>query len=170
MSIGGSQRVMLRFRVLFPAFILPVMVAVGVLWLGQSGARATQLLVHQPLTLHGGPGTAFSVLATLASGTKVDVLWCNAEATWCLVEDGAVEGWAPRAELITRDASSTQPPTGRVPPSDATASNVTGTDGPTASIVESTASANAGGINGGAALAPGGSRTGVSLGLSVKQN
>jgi uncharacterized protein YraI len=84
-----------------------MLLAVGALWLGHgAAARATQLLVHQPLTLHGGPGTAFSVLATLASGTKVEVLWCNAKASWCLVENGDVEGWAPRAELITHDASS----------------------------------------------------------------
>jgi uncharacterized protein YraI len=87
-----------------------VLLAIGVLWLGHGAARATQLLVHQPLTLHGGPGTAFSVLATLASGTKVEVLWCNAQASWCLVENGEVEGWAPRAELITHDASSAPAP------------------------------------------------------------
>jgi uncharacterized protein YraI len=98
---------MLRLRVPLLALFVPVLLAVGVLWLGHgTTARATQLLVHQPLTLHGGPGTAFSVLATLASGTKVEVLWCNAQASWCLVENGEVEGWAPRAELITHDASS----------------------------------------------------------------
>jgi uncharacterized protein YraI len=107
MSIGGSQRVMLRLRVPLLVLFVPVLMAVGLLWLGHgAAARATQLLVHQPLTLHGGPGTAFSVLATLASGTRVEVLWCNAQASWCLVENGDVEGWAPRAELITHDASS----------------------------------------------------------------
>jgi len=136
---------MLRFRVLFFTLILPLVLAVGVLWLGHGSARATQLLVHQPLTLHGGPGSAFSVLATLASGTKVEVLWCNAEASWCLVDNGEVEGWAPRAELITRDASANQPASGKASSSGATASSGGGASAPAASVVGPPASPNTGG-------------------------
>jgi hypothetical protein len=142
MSTGGTQRVMSRFRVPLLALVVPLVLAVGLLWLGPSAARATQLLVHQPLTLHGGPGTAFSVLATLASGTKVEVLWCNAQASWCLVENGEVEGWAPRAELITHDASSAQSPDDKAPASGTAAAGslVTNTGGPAGSIVESSIS------------------------------
>jgi hypothetical protein len=137
---------MLRFRVPLLALLLPLVLAVGVLWLGHGAARATQLLVHQPLTLHGGPGTAFSVLATLASGAKVEVLWCNAQANWCLVENEEIEGWAPRAELITRDASSARP-RGNAPPASPMASNslAAGTSGPAASIVAPAMSGASGG-------------------------
>jgi uncharacterized protein YraI len=179
MSTGGSRRVTLRFRVLLFAFVLPLVVAVGVLWLGQGGARATQLLVHQPLTLHGGPGAAFSVLATLASGTKVEVLWCNAEASWCLVENGEVEGWAPRAELITRDASSTRSGN-NASPTGATASNslATAAGGPAASIVGPPMAANSGAGNApdpqlslpAAAVSAAISPAGVSASLSIKQS
>jgi len=156
---------MLRFRVPLLALIVPLALAVGVLWLGAGGARATQLLVHQPLTLHGGPGTAFSVLATLASGTKVEVLWCNAQASWCLVENGEVEGWAPRAELITRDASSAEPPD-KASGGAAPGSLVTDTLGPARSIVESSISGNTG-PPAAAVVAAGQSGSGSTTGLHL---
>lgn len=178
MSIGGSQPMVLRFRVPLLALLLPVVLVFGVLLLGHGAARATQLLVHQPLTLHGGPGTAFSVLATLSSGTKVEVLWCNAQASWCLVENGDIEGWAPRAELITHDASSTRPTDGASPAgADVSHPLTAGADGPAVSIVGRQTAANSDATNtsdppvdlSGAAISAAVSPSGISLSLSAGQ-
>ena len=99
---GSSWRVWMRVRVSLFAVVLPLAVALGLILFGMPGARATQIIAHGPLNLYGGPGDAFSVLATVAAGTKVEVLWCNAEANWCLVQDDAAEGWAPRDALIMK--------------------------------------------------------------------
>lgn len=178
---GSSRRVGIRVRVSLLTLIVPLTMALGLMLLGSSGVRATQILAHAPLTLYGGPGDAFSVLATLAAGAKVEILWCNAEATWCRVQNDSVEGWAPRDALVTKKGGDTGPAGG---PSSAPVTNslVSGTDGATASIVgpspppggsQQSSSPSAGtsigtaSSTGGETAGSAGTSTGVSVSVSV---
>jgi uncharacterized protein YgiM (DUF1202 family) len=167
---GSSPHVAVQFRVLLVALILPLMVVLGGLLLGIGGARATQVVAHQPLTLYGGPSDAFSALATIATGAKVEILWCNAEATWCLVQNSGAEGWVPRGDLVTKNASSAEPSAGTGASSaPATADSlVKGGDAPAASVVGPSTSAegsvetsSAGSVHVGASVG------GVSVGVTV---
>jgi uncharacterized protein YraI len=153
---GSSRRMWMRVRVSLFTVILPLAVALGLVLFGVPGARATQILVHGPLSLYGGPGEAFSVLATVAAGAKVEVLWCNAEASWCLVQNGAAEGWAPRDALVTKGGGGTN--------GSHTTSGAS-TDGATASIVGPSPPATSSvGTNIGASPGSAGVSAGVSIG------
>lgn len=70
------------------------------LMVGVTAVPASELNAHTPLTLRSGPGERFGVHSTLQPGARIDVLWCNAEATWCLVQgEGNGQGWAPITKL-----------------------------------------------------------------------
>jgi len=62
-------------------------------------ARATEIYIHDTVTLHAGPGERFATVSTLGAGEQITVLWCNS-ANWCRVQTNLFEGWAPMAELI----------------------------------------------------------------------
>jgi uncharacterized protein YgiM (DUF1202 family) len=68
--------------------------------LGVSAAGATEINAHAPLVLHGGPGESFPVRSRIEPGRAISVLWCNGDATWCLVRYGdGQQGWAPISSL-----------------------------------------------------------------------
>ena len=62
-------------------------------------AHAGKLYTHSALTLHGGPGDGFAVTDRVDTGTQIDVLWCNAGSSWCLVQHETGQGWAPLNSL-----------------------------------------------------------------------
>ena len=65
-------------------------------------AAAGDLYAHGDMTLRRGPGDNFSVLSTVSAGSKVSVLWCNADGDWCLIDDGLLQGWAPIGDIKAR--------------------------------------------------------------------
>ena len=68
-------------------------------------AEARELFAHTELSLHRGPGEKFTVLTTVSRGSKFSVLWCNASADWCLVEEGLLQGWVPIDDIRARNTA-----------------------------------------------------------------
>ena len=73
--------------------------AILIAWSVTAPALAGALFAHVPLALHRGPGEAFGVVSTVSAGAPINVLWCNSEANWCLVDAGHGQGWAPLVSL-----------------------------------------------------------------------
>ena len=106
------------------ALVLPLAALTFVLP-ASAPAVATQLVAHAPIDLFRGPGEGFDRSDTVAADSKVTVLWCTGDASWCLVQAGAFQGWAPSASLISRPSGSSA--TGSGTTTSATAGDDTGT-------------------------------------------
>jgi len=85
---------MIASKALTAALVLITFVAASA-----GSARATEIYIHDTVTLHSGPGNKFATVSTLGAGEQVTVLLCNS-ANWCRVQSNLFEGWAPMAELI----------------------------------------------------------------------
>jgi hypothetical protein len=86
-----------------------LLIGLGAL-LGVSAAGASEINAHVPLVLHGGPGESFVVRSRVEPGSAISVLWCNGDATWCLVRYGdGLQGWAPISSL----KAAPRPPKGK---------------------------------------------------------
>ena len=70
-----------------------------------TAASAGELFAHGELSLRRGPGPKFSVVTTVGPAQRITVLWCNASANWCLVDDGLMQGWAPIDSLRRNPAA-----------------------------------------------------------------
>lgn len=113
------------------------------------GADAGQVYTHSPLTLHGGPGDGFTVTDRVDSGTQIDVLWCNASSSWCLVQHDTGQGWAPLNSLKVQQGSASDDDTS-VDPEPGSSFLKPGKGKGNASVAD--ASNGAGGKSGGGAL------------------
>jgi|GEM_PF-6478585 len=122
---------------------------------------AGELFTHAPLTLLRGPGAEFPNVAVLAKGTPISVLWCNADADWCLVDAEQGQGWVPIATLrATKSGAATN--------GAATAAASAGADaGPAAAGASATAESS--GVGASVAIGNGGVSVSVSTPASSVQ-
>jgi uncharacterized protein YraI len=102
-------------------------------------AWAGELFAHGELSLRRGPGPRFAVVTTVGAGQRITVLWCNASANWCLVDDGLMQGWTP-IDSLRRDSGSDS---GSMANGGVSAAGV-GSSVP--AMTQATAAANAGGL------------------------
>lgn len=124
----------------------------AVLGAGSAPVMSGELYAHAALTLHRGPGPGFAVVSTVGAGTPITVLWCNADAEWCLISAERGQGWARLEALkVARPGGGT--------PAEAGGSTSGGR--PPGGVA---ASVSAGGV--GAAVSVGGGQ-GVSVGVST---
>jgi uncharacterized protein YraI len=74
-------------------------IAATAVLLSVAQAAAEPALAQKKLTLRSGPGPAFTTLAIVPSGTKLDAQKCADE--WCRVKLGHLVGYVGRAFLKT---------------------------------------------------------------------
>ena len=72
-----------------------------------SRAWGSELVAHRLIALFQGPGEGFRQTGKIAADSKVNVLWCNGDASWCLVQGEDAEGWAPSASVIAKNLATT---------------------------------------------------------------
>jgi hypothetical protein len=64
-----------------------------------SGAFAGAALTTAPTTLYDGPVTGAAIVATVAPGARLGVLWCGMHGQWCLVTYHAKQGFVVPTSL-----------------------------------------------------------------------
>jgi len=73
------------------------MLAIGLLLSGFSATFAAEAVTTGSVNLRAGPGTGYTRIATLPSGTIVDVATCG--SGWCRVTVGRLTGWVFQSHL-----------------------------------------------------------------------
>lgn len=68
---------------------------------GAAQAQTMQSTAWTDLNLRAGPGVGYPIVGVIPANTAVDVAGCLAEASWCRVMVGGVDGWASGDYLTT---------------------------------------------------------------------
>jgi hypothetical protein len=74
-----------------------ILVSVGFVLLAAAHAAAEPATVESKLSLRAGPGPAFSAIAVIAPGSKLETEKCTDD--WCRVKFGRLVGYASRSLL-----------------------------------------------------------------------